>query len=80
VRALSCKELVELITDYLEGALPRRARKRFERHLEECDGCRAYLESMRRTIRVAGVVAEDQIPEPVRGELLAAFRDWNAAR
>ena len=82
MRELSCKELVELITDYLEGALPRRVRKRFDRHLSACDGCTAYLESMRMTVRLSGRVelTEEQIPAPVREELLAAFRGWSATR
>lgn len=82
VRELSCKDLVDLITDYLEGNLRRRVRRRFEKHLAACDGCTAYLESMRISIRLTGRVAltEEQIPEPVRDELLAAFRGWSAGR
>ena len=51
---LSCRELVELVTAYLEGTLPAGARKRFEAHLAECDGCTTYLEQMRTTIRLSG--------------------------
>ena len=78
-RALVCKELVELVTGYLEGKLSRRDRKRFERHLGDCDGCAAYLEQMRRTIVTTGQLTEEQIPVHVRDELMAAFRDWRAS-
>ncbi|HJR18457.1 MAG TPA: zf-HC2 domain-containing protein [Actinomycetota bacterium] len=78
VRELSCKELVELVTDYLEGALSRRDRKRFERHIAACHGCTAYLEQMRVTIRLTGELVEEDLSEPARGELLAAFRSWSA--
>lgn len=77
-RGLACKELVELITDYLEGTLPRRVRKRVEKHLAVCDGCTAYLEQMRFMIEAAGRLTEESLPEPMKGELLAAFRDWRA--
>jgi len=78
-RALRCMELVELITDYLEGELPRRDRKRFDAHISECDGCRAYLDQMRRTIRATGRLTEDQIPEPAKQKLLEVFQDWASA-
>jgi anti-sigma factor RsiW len=76
---LTCKELVELITDYLEGALSRRDRKRFERHLAACDGCTAYLAQMRHTVRTTRALADEDIPDAVRGELLTAFRGWKAS-
>ncbi len=78
-RELVCRELVELVTDYLEGALSRRVRKRFERHIAGCDGCTAFLDQMRRTIAATGRLTEEQIPEDARRELLAAFRDWKAS-
>ena len=78
-RALVCRELVELVTDYLEGRLSRRDRKRFEQHIAGCDGCTAHLAQMRRTIAMTGRLTEEQIPAPARDELLAAFRDWRAA-
>ena len=78
-RALVCKELVELVTDYLEGRLSRRDRKRFERHLGMCDGCTNYLEQMRRTIAATGRLTEESIPVHARDELLAAFRNWRAS-
>ena len=55
---MTCRELVQLITDYLEGGLSRRDRRRFERHLRDCDGCPTYVEQMRETVRVAGVLGD----------------------
>jgi predicted anti-sigma-YlaC factor YlaD len=75
-RGLTCKELVELVTDYLEGALRRGPRRRFEAHLAGCDGCTRFLAQMRETIRLTGRLSEAQIPPEQRAVLLAAFRDW----
>lgn len=73
---LACKELVELVTDYLEGALSAADRKRFEEHLVICDACTSYLDSIRLAIRVTGRLTEgDLLPEMER-ELTAAFRGW----
>ena len=76
---LSCRELVELVTDYVEGALDRRTRSRFERHISGCPHCTAYLEQIRETIRLTGMLREDQLEPQARDELLAAFRTWKAA-
>ena len=73
---LSCRELVRLITDYLEGELPVRDRRRFERHLRGCDGCTTYVEQMHQTIRLTGTLSEEDISPEAREELLATFRDW----
>jgi len=75
---LSCRELVELVTDYLEGALDRRTRSRFERHISGCPHCTAYLEQIRETVRLTGMLREDQLEPQARDELLAAFRTWKA--
>ena len=75
---IPCQEMVELVTDYLEGALSWRERRRFERHIAGCDGCRAYLEQMRQTLRVLGRLDEETISPEARDALLHAFRDWNA--
>jgi anti-sigma factor RsiW len=74
---LACQELVELVTAYLEDRLPRRQRRRFERHLLECEGCVNYVEQMRETIRLVGRSAVAD-PERLPGieVLLDAFRDW----
>jgi len=72
----SCQELVELVTDYLESRLAPAARARFEAHLGGCDGCVAFVEQLRQTVRVAGRAREDDVPEPARKALLEAFRGW----
>lgn len=73
---LSCQELTEVITEYLEGTLSTAERLRFEAHLEQCPGCRAYLEQMRQTIRLTGKLTEAAVEPPARQALLDAFRDW----
>ena len=75
---LTCAELVELVTDYLEKALPSHERRRFEDHLTDCPGCAAYLEQMQTTISAAGRLREEGLDPRVRDELLAAFRGWNS--
>jgi len=75
---LSCRELVRLITDYLEGTLSVRDRRRFDRHLGGCDGCTTYVEQMRQTIHLAGTLTEEDISPAAREELLAVFRDWKS--
>jgi anti-sigma factor RsiW len=74
---LSCKELVELVTDYLDGALSPRDRDRFEQHLVLCDGCSRYLEQMHTTIALTGSLTEQSIPADAEARLLEIFRDWN---
>ncbi len=76
---LTCRELVEVVTEYLEGTLPPDERARFEAHLAECPYCRIYLEQMRRTIRTLGMLTEDAIQPAVRDELLQLFWDWKRA-
>ena len=78
-RGLACRELVELVTDYLEDALPRRQRRRFERHIAGCDGCTSYVEQMKVTKSVVGRITEESIPPAARDALLHAFRDWKTA-
>ena len=77
---LTCRELVELVTDYLEDRLPADARARFEDHLATCDGCRAYVEQMRMTLRALGRLPEERLSEGAREALLIAFRGWRAER
>ena len=74
--ALTCRELVELVTDYLEDMLPAADRARFEAHLAGCSGCRHYLAQMNATIEVMGALTEENIPARGRDELLDAFRNW----
>jgi anti-sigma factor (TIGR02949 family) len=77
-RNLDCDEIVELVTAYLDGALKRRERKAFERHLTKCDGCTNYVEQIRLTIETVGRVTADDLPPELRENLVAAFRDWQA--
>jgi predicted anti-sigma-YlaC factor YlaD len=74
---LTCKELVEIVSDYLEGALPEAERERFDAHLEDCEGCRSYLDQMRTTIRVVGTLNENDLDPGARERLLELFREWN---
>jgi anti-sigma factor RsiW len=73
---LTCHDVVEIITDYLEDALSPTDRLRVEDHLRACPGCTNYLEQMREMIRLTGMVNEDEIPEEQRRQLQAAFRAW----
>ena len=74
--SLTCHEVVELVTDYLEGRLSRRDRRRFEEHLKACDGCTAYVEQMRLTLRALGKIEEKDISRRAKAELMDAFRDF----
>jgi anti-sigma factor RsiW len=74
---MPCRELVELVTDYLEDRLSPVDRTRFEAHLAECDACRMYMEQFRETIRVLGRLPEESLSSEARGALLEAFRGWS---
>jgi anti-sigma factor RsiW len=73
---LSCAELVQLVTDYVEGALSAADRRRFEEHIVVCDSCGAHLDQMRTTITVLGRVREQELSPDAVGELIVAFRGW----
>jgi anti-sigma factor RsiW len=73
---LSCKELVELVTDYLEGTLPEDRRVDFDAHLTECEGCTNYLAEMRQTITLTGTLSEADLSPEARDTLLKLFHDW----
>ena len=75
---LNCRELVELVTAYLEGDLSSGERKRFDAHLSACDGCTMYVEQMRRTIELTGTLRLEDVSREAEEALLGAFRDWNA--
>jgi anti-sigma factor RsiW len=77
-QALSCHELVELVTAYLDGALPPRDRARFETHIAGCENCTAYLQQMRASIRLTGTLREESIPAEAKWHLLDTFRAWKA--
>ena len=74
---MPCRELVELVTDYLEDRLSPIDRARFEAHLAECEPCRTYLEQFRQTIRVLGRLPEESLSPEAREALLTAFRGWS---
>ncbi len=73
---LSCKELVELVTEYLENSLPLGEKAQFEAHLAVCTACRTYLEQMRQTVRTVGHLTEESLDPTTRDKLLALFRNW----
>jgi hypothetical protein len=75
---LTCREMTELVTDYLEGRLPLLLRLRFRWHLAGCADCRAWLRQMRGTVRLLGRLPAGQMPPQVRAELLERFRGWKA--
>ena len=70
---LECRGVVEVVTDYLEGALSPADAALIDGHLESCEGCRRYLEQMRTTIRTVGQLAHAEAPIEMRQRLLAAF-------
>ena len=74
---MPCRELVELVTEYLEGTLPAEDRMRFEAHLGECEYCTTYLDQMRTTIRLVGRIPEASVDPAAMHGLRAAFRDWH---
>jgi anti-sigma factor RsiW len=73
-----CEEMVELITDYLEGALSRSQRRRFEAHIANCEHCAEYLEQMRATIRLTGRLPAEALTPQMSEELGALWRSWRA--
>ena len=78
-RNLTCKELVKLVTGYLDGSLRGRRLRRFEAHLASCDGCTRYVAQMEATIRATGTLTEEQVTDEQKTVLLAAFRDWTSS-
>ncbi len=75
---LTCQELVELVTNYLEGGLPPADRERFEAHLAGCQGCQNYLSQMRTTIRTLGCLTDENLPAALKDDLLTLFRNWKS--
>ncbi len=75
-RRLACRQAVELVTDYLEGALSTRDRERFEAHLADCPDCEEYLAQMRVTIDAVGRIEPDSIAPEIRDELVRLYRRW----
>jgi predicted anti-sigma-YlaC factor YlaD len=77
-RDIACQQAVELVTDYLEGVLTRRDRRRFEAHLKTCPNCSAYLEQIRMTIRLAGEIEVEDLTPEARQELTELYRRWRS--
>ncbi|HEY1370499.1 MAG TPA: zf-HC2 domain-containing protein [Gaiellaceae bacterium] len=75
----TCKEVVELATDYVEGHMTPSQMTRFELHLNFCDGCFTFVDQIRTTAAAASRLCEDDIPAPTKAKLLAAFREWRDA-
>lgn len=73
---MTCVELVELVTAYLEGDLSDAERTRFDDHIGGCEGCSNYLDQMRETIAITGRIEGDDLSDEARSELLEAFRGW----
>ncbi len=73
---LDCDEIVELVTDYLEGAMDARTAAAFEAHLTICEGCRRYLDQIRQTIDTTGVITDSALPGHTEAALLDAFRNF----
>jgi anti-sigma factor RsiW len=77
-REVVCRQAVELVTDYLEGALRRGERRRFEAHLAACPHCREYLAQIRATIRLTGTVRPDDLSPQAQDDFIELFRRWTA--
>ena len=73
---VSCQEVVELVSDYLEQALPADEAAVFEQHLNFCEGCVVYVDQVRDTVAVVGELRPEDVPTDTKAKLLAAFRDW----
>ena len=73
---ITCREVVEAVTEYFDGALPSEEASLFEQHLNFCEGCDWYVDQMRTTAETVGRVREEDIPSEARERLLSAFRDW----
>ena len=77
-RGIVCQQAVELVTDYLEGALSRAGRRRFEAHLAACPHCTEYLAQMRKTIELTGMVTAADLSPQMADEFIALYRRWQA--
>jgi len=79
-RKLTCQELVELVTDYFDGALSRVDRAAFEAHIAGCTNCRTYVEQFRRTVELTGTLRESDVTPEAADALLAHFAEWKRDR
>ena len=72
----TCREVVELAAEYVDGTMTPDEATQFELHLNFCDGCFTFIDQIRKTASIAGRLSEEHVPEDTRVKLLAAFRDW----
>ncbi len=77
---ITCREFVDLVTDYLDDLLDASSRARFEQHVAACPGCARYLDQIRASTRVLGRVTLDPLSPAARGQLMDAFRSWRSGR
>ncbi len=77
-RDIVCQQTVELVTDYLEGTVSRRDRRRFETHLKECPNCAAWLEQIKMTIRLAGEIEPEDLTPKARQDLTHLYQRWRS--
>jgi anti-sigma factor RsiW len=75
---LTCQELVELVTDYLDGALSDVDRRRFDEHLDDCSACAAYVAQFATVIELTGTLVAANVSADARDALLAQFRSWKS--
>jgi len=75
-RDIVCQQAVELVTDYLEGALSRSQRRRFERHLRDCPHCTEYLAQIHRAITLTGSIGPSDLTEQMQDEFIELYRRW----
>ena len=76
---ISCQEVVELVTDYLDKALPADQAALFEQHINFCDGCIWYVEQIKATAEALGEVREEDVSPEAKDRLMAAFRNWRGS-
>ena len=77
---MTCRQFVELATDYLEGALPADEQRRFDEHMDQCPWCGRYFEQLKITMRTVGRIDVESLSPDARETLLGAFRDWKSGR
>lgn len=77
---MDCDDFVELVTDYLEGAMDPAERARFDEHIGICEGCEIYLAQLRQTISITGKLSAQDVPAPAQQKLLSVFKDWKKRR
>ena len=73
---LSCREVVELVTDHLDGALSAEEVALLEQHLNFCEGCVWYVEQIKTTVDALGEIREEDLPPEAKDRLMTVFRDW----